>query len=211
MTRCLITGIIAAGLSSWSTPLRPSGHLPCADRRGARRHRVVAAASPRVPLHTLPRADVRACGCGSPRLSLRRHGHLASAERIFDSLVQAGLDTAVSTADGVAMAVMTLHASVWFVHEQWTLFADDLIPLQCGYTEVDMAPLLFPLSLAPAGGKPPARRWLAGIELAMMRCPRYTLSPFADLAGFCGIRAPLEARLADTRNDACYIKKDRLR
>jgi hypothetical protein len=30
-----------------------------------------------------------------------------------------------------------------------------------------------------------------------MRCPRYTLAPFADLAGFCGVRAPLEARLAD--------------
>ena len=121
----------------------------------------------------------------------------ARLERVFDSLVQAGLDTAASTADGVVTAVMTLHASVSFVHEQWALFADDLIPLQCGYTEVDMAPLLFPLNLAPVGGEPPARRWLAGIELTTMRCPRYTLSPFADLAGFCGVRAPLEARLAN--------------
>ena len=60
-----------------------------------------------------------------------------------------------------------------------------------------MAPLLFPLNLAPVGGEPPARRWLAGIELATMRCPRYTLPPFADLAGFCGVRASLEARLTD--------------
>ena len=54
------------------------------------------------------------------------------------------------------------------------------------------------LLLAPAaGGEPPARRWLAFIELATMRCPRYTLAPFADLAGFCGARAALAARLAD--------------
>ena len=51
-------------------------------------------------------------------------------ERVFGSLVQAGLDTAVSTADGVVTAVMALHASVPFAHEQWTLFADDLVPLQ---------------------------------------------------------------------------------
>ena len=55
----------------------------------------------------------------------------ARLERIFDSLVEAGLDTAVSTADGVVTAIMTLRASVSFVHEQWALFADDLIPLQC--------------------------------------------------------------------------------
>ena len=65
------------------------------------------------------------------------------------------------------------------------------------YHEVDKAPLLFPVDLAPVGGEPPARRWLAGIELATMRCSRLTLAPFADLAGFCGVRAPLEARLAD--------------
>ena len=121
----------------------------------------------------------------------------ARLERVFDSLVSAGLDTAVSTADGVVTAVMALRASVLFVHEQWALFADDLIPLQCGYTEAGMAPLLFPLNLAPVGGEPPARRWLAGIELVTMRCPRYTLPPFADLAGFCGVRASLEARLTD--------------
>ena len=121
----------------------------------------------------------------------------ARLERVFDSLVESGLDTAVSTVDGVVTAIMTLRASVSFVHEQWALFADDLIPLQCGYTEVDMAPLLFPLNLVPAGGEPPARRWLAGIELATMRCPRYTLPPFADLAGFYGVRASLEARLTD--------------
>ena len=121
----------------------------------------------------------------------------ARLERVFESLVAAGLNTAVSTADGVVTTVMTLRASVSFVHEQWALFADDLIPLQCGYTEVDKAPLLFPLNLVPAGGEPPARRWLAGTELATMRCPRYTLAPFADFAGLCGIRAPLEARLAD--------------
>ena len=122
----------------------------------------------------------------------------AVVERVFDSLVAAGLDTAVSSADDVVTAVMQIHASVSFVHEQWTLFADDLVPLQCGYTEVDMAPLLFPLDLAPAaGGEPPARRWLAFIELATMRCPRFTLAPFADLAGFCGARAALAARLTD--------------
>ena len=56
----------------------------------------------------------------------------ARLERAFDSLlVEAGLDTAVSTADGVVTAIMTLRASVSFVHEQWALFADDLIPLQC--------------------------------------------------------------------------------
>ena len=70
-------------------------------------------------------------------------------ERAFDSLVDAGHDTAVSTADGIVTAVMALHASVSFVHEQWALFADDLIPLQCGFTEVDMAPLLFPHNLSP--------------------------------------------------------------
>ena len=117
-------------------------------------------------------------------------------ERIFDSLIHAGLDTAVSTTDGVVASVMALHATVSFAHEQWALFADDLIPLQCGYTEVDMAPLLFPINEA-AAGEPPARRWLANIELATMRCPRNTLAPFAELAGFCGIRAPLEARMAD--------------
>ena len=117
-------------------------------------------------------------------------------ERVFDSLVAAGLDTAVSSADDVVTAVMKIHASVSFVHEQWTLFPDDLVPLQCGYTEVDMAPLLFPLDLAPAvGGEPPARRWLAFIELATMRCPRFTLAPFADLAGFCGARAALATRV----------------
>ena len=121
----------------------------------------------------------------------------ARLERVFDSLAQAGLDTAVSTADSIVTAATTLHASVSFVHEQWALSPEALIPLQCGYNEVDMAPLLFPVNLAPVGGDPPARRWLAGIELATMRCPRYTLASFADLAGFCGVRAPLEARLAD--------------
>ena len=36
----------------------------------------------------------------------------ARLERVFDSLVSSGLDTAVSTADGVVTAVMALHASV---------------------------------------------------------------------------------------------------
>ena len=40
----------------------------------------------------------------------------ARLERAFDSFVQAGLNTAVSTAHGVVTAVMTLHASVSFVH-----------------------------------------------------------------------------------------------
>ena len=126
----------------------------------------------------------------------------ARLERVFESLVQADLDTAVSTADGVVTAIMSLHASVSFAHEQWTLFPEDLVPLQCGFNEVDKAPLLFPLNLPPVGGEPPARRWLAGVELATMRCPRLTLAPFADLAGFCGVRAPLNARLSDP---ACLL------
>ena len=46
----------------------------------------------------------------------------ARLERVFESLVAAGLDTAVSSADDVVTAVMKIHASVSFVHEQWTLF-----------------------------------------------------------------------------------------
>ena len=36
---------------------------------------------------------------------------------------------AVSTANSVARAVLTLHASVSFVHEQWALEPDNLVPL----------------------------------------------------------------------------------
>ena len=64
-------------------------------------------------------------------------------------------------------------------------------------TETDMAPLLFPLGIAPLGGEHPTRRWLSNLGLPAMRCPRFSLSPFANLAGFCGVRAFLEARLAD--------------
>ena len=59
---------------------------------------------------------------------------------------------AVSTANSVARAVLTLHASVSFVHEQWALF---------------------PLNLAPIGGEHPTRRWFSSTELASMRCPLY--------------------------------------
>ena len=71
-----------------------------------------------------------------------------------------------------------------------------------------MAPLLFPLNVAPVGGEPPARRWLAGIELATMRCPRYTLSPFADLVGFCGVRATQQATAvsASCRPSSCSTR-----
>ena len=41
----------------------------------------------------------------------------AHLERVFESLVAAGLDMAVSTADDVVTAVMKIHASVSFVHE----------------------------------------------------------------------------------------------
>ena len=122
----------------------------------------------------------------------------ARLKRVFNSLVSAGLDTAVSSTDGAMRAVLALHSSVTFAHAQWALAADNLIPLQGGHTPQDMAPLLFPpLSIAPLGGEHPARRWLSNLELAAMRFPRFSLAPFADLAGFCGVRAFLEARLAD--------------
>ena len=79
----------------------------------------------------------------------------ARLKRVFVSLAQAGLDLAPSTADGVVTAIMSLHASLSFAHEQWTLLPEDLVPLQCGYHEVDKAPLLFPVDLAPVGASPP--------------------------------------------------------
>ena len=121
----------------------------------------------------------------------------ARLERAFDSLVGMGLDTAVSSADDVVRAVLMMHPSVTFSHAQWALAADDLIPLQGGYTPQDMAPLLYPLNDAPLRGGHPMRRWLSNLELAAMRCPRLSLSSFADLAGFCEVRASLQARLAD--------------
>ena len=121
----------------------------------------------------------------------------ARLKRVLNSLVSAGLDTAVSYADDAMRAVLTLHSSVTFAHAQRALAADNLIPLRGGHTPQDMAPLLFPLSIAPLVGEHPARRWLSNLELAAMRFPRFSLAPFADLAGLCGVRAFLEARLAD--------------
>ena len=113
----------------------------------------------------------------------------ARLERAFGSLVSAGLDTAVSSADGAVRAVLALHPSVTFAHAQWALAADDLIQLQGGHTPQDMAPLLFPLSIVPLGGEHPTRRWISDLELAAMRCLRFSLAPVADLVGFCGVRA----------------------
>ena len=118
----------------------------------------------------------------------------ARLERVFDSLVQAWLDTAVSTADGVVTAVMALRASVSFAHEQWALFADDLIPLQCGYTEVDMAPLLFPLNLAPAGASP--RRGAGSRASSWPRCVSRATRCLCSLTWLGSAESSRRSRLA---------------
>ena len=77
-----------------------------------------------LPLHLLEflfaRFLVLTSGLVDPAHPGYRFGAMAISpahlERAFDSLVQAGLDTAVSTAHGVVTAVMTLRASVSFVH-----------------------------------------------------------------------------------------------
>ena len=51
--------------------------------------------------------------------------------------------------------------------------------------------------MAPLVSEHPTRRWLSSLALAAMRCPRLALAPFADIAGFCGVRALIQARIAD--------------
>ena len=85
-------------------------------------------------------------------------------------------------------AVLAAHASVTFAHAQWALAAGDLVPLQGGHTPQDMPPLV---------SEHPTRRWLSSLALAAMCCPRLTLASFADIAGFCGVRALIQARIAD--------------
>ena len=156
LTRSSITGIITADPSSRSNTDSPVGAFlaPVVAARGG---------NARLPLHLLEFLFARFLVLTSELLDPGHPGYRFGAmaisparlERVFVSLAQAGLDLAPSTADGVVTAIMSLHASLSFAHEQWTLLPEDLVPLQCGYHEVDKAPLLFPVDLAPVGASPP--------------------------------------------------------
>ena len=159
---------------------------------------------PSLPLHLLEflfaRFLVITPGLGDMLHPGYRFGATAVAparlERVFNSLVESGLDTTVSSADDVVCALMTLHGSLSFADAKWVLAEHDLIPL--GGSADDLAPLLYPrFDVVHAAGEVPQRRWLSNLALATMRCPRLTLAPFADMAGFCGTRATLRFRTAD--------------